>query len=123
MISNARRYGAKEIRAMVQESEVQIYAMGIFSAFNLTVEDAQGKKLLRHISEATGGRAVFLSSPEKLPEVATAFSRELRSQYVLGYRPANLKRDGKLHRITVKVTTALAHPVQVYYKRQYLATR
>lgn len=120
---NNSHYRAKEIREMVQESEAQIYAIGIFNPVSLSLEDVQGKKLLGQIAEATGGRAVFLSSPDKLPETATAFSRELRSQYVLGYRPANLKRDGKLHRITVKVTAAIAHPVQVYYKRQYLAAR
>jgi Ca-activated chloride channel homolog len=120
---NYSRYHAKEIRAMVQESEVQIYAMGIFSPFSLSIEDIKGKKLLTQIAEATGGRATFLSSPERLPDVATAFSRELRSEYVLGYRLPERKRDGKVHRITVKVKTALAHPVQVYYKRQYIASR
>lgn len=120
---NNSRYRAKEIRAMVEESEVQIYAMGIFSPITLSIEDAQGKKLLSQISEATGGRAVFLSSAEKLPEVATVFSRELRSQYVLGYRPTNLMHDGKPRRITVKVTASPEDSVQVYYKRQYLASR
>jgi len=120
---NDSRYHAKEIREMVQESEVQIYAIGVFPPFDIAIEDMQGRKLLSQITEATGGRAAFLSSPEKLPEVATAFSRELRSEYVLGYRPSQMKLDGKLHRITVKVTSAVARPVQVYYKRQYVASR
>lgn len=120
---NDSRYNAKEIREMVQESEVQIYALGIFPALDIAIDDRLGKKLLTQISEATGGRAEFLSSPERLPEVAAAVSRELRNQYVLGYRLPTARRDGKLHRVTVKVTNAPAHPVQVYYKRQYLAAR
>lgn len=120
---NNSRYRAKEIRSMVQESDVQIYALGIFSPITIAVEDRQGKKLLSNIAEATGGRAEFFSSPAKLPEVAARFSRELRSEYVLGYRPRNLRRDGRLHKITVKVAEAVGRPVQLYYKHQYVAMR
>lgn len=120
---NDSRYRAKEIREMVQESDVQIYAMGIFNPLTISVEDRQGKKLLNDISGATGGRASFFSAPDRLPEVAAAFSRELRNQYVLGYRPRNREHDGTVRRITVKVTAALTRPVQLSYKRQYLATR
>jgi len=120
---NHSRYRAKEIREMVQESDVQIYSMGIFGALNITLEDHQGKKLLRDISEATGGRAEFFTSPAKLPETAARFSRELRNQYVLGYRPRTLQRDGKLHKVTVKVVEQITRPLQVSYKRQYLAAR
>ena len=79
--------------------------------------------MLTQISQATGGRAEFLSSAERLPEVAAEISRELRNQYILGYRPTDLKQDGKLHRIIVKVRDGFARPLQVYYKRQYLAER
>jgi Ca-activated chloride channel family protein len=120
---NSSRYRAKEIRALAQESDVQIYAMGIFSALTISIEDRAGKKLLSEISDATGGRAVFLSSAARLPEVSTEFSRELRSQYVLGYQPSNLRPDGKLHKIKVKLTSALPRPLQVYYRREYLASR
>jgi Ca-activated chloride channel family protein len=120
---NNSHYTAKEIRKIVEESEVQIYSLGIFPAFALAIEDLQGRKLLTQISQATGGRAEFLSSPERLPEVAAEISRELRSQYILGYRPTDLKQTGKLHRIIVKVTNGFAHPLQVYYKHQYLAER
>ena len=120
---NNSRYRAKEIRSMVQESDVQIYAMGIFSPITIAVEDRQGKKLLSDIAGATGGRAAFFSSPAKLPEVAAKFSRELRSEYVLGYRPQNLQYDGKLHKITVKLSDDVARSVEVYYKRQYMASR
>lgn len=120
---NNSRFTRKEIRAMVQESDVQIYAMGIFGRVNIAIEDVQGKKLLNEISNATGGRAAFFSSPSKMPEVAASFSRELRNQYVLGYRPRDVDHDGKLHKITVKLAATITHPLQVYYKHEYLAAR
>ncbi|MGZ4787055.1 MAG: VWA domain-containing protein [Terriglobales bacterium] len=120
---NKSRYRSKEIRAMAQESDAQIYALGIFSPVTIAVEDWAGKKLLAHITGATGGRVVFLSSAERLPEVSAAFSRELRSQYVLGYQPKGLQHDGRLHKIKIKLASTLARPVQLYYKREYLASR
>jgi Ca-activated chloride channel homolog len=118
---NHSRYSTREIRNMAQESDGLIYALGIFP-FSLALEDLQGKKLLADISEASGGRAVFLSSATKLPQISATMSRELRSQYLLGYRPTNATPDGKLHRITVKVSPASPQlPLQVYYRRQYLS--
>jgi len=49
-------------------------------------------------------------------------SREMRSEYVLGYRPHNAKRDGKWRKIRVQVNPSpSAGRVQAYYKRGYLA--
>ena len=120
---NTSRYRAKEIREIAQESDAQIYAMGIFSPLTIAIEDRRGKKLLSEITDATGGRSVFLSSPDRLPKVSADFSRELRSQYVLGYRPKDLLRDGRPHKITVKLNAGMTHSMRVYYKRQYIAFR
>ncbi len=120
---NTSRYRSKEIRSIAQESDAQIYALGIFSPVPIAIEDWRGKKLLSEITDATGGRSVFLSSPDRLPEISADFSRELRSQYVLGYRPQDLQRDGRLHKITVKLNAGFVHPAQLYYKRQYVASR
>jgi len=120
---NSSRYRTREIRALAQESDVQIYAMGIFSPLTISIEDHLGKKLLTEITDATGGRAVFLSSAARLPEVSAEFSRELRNQYVLGYQPSHLQADGKLHKIKVKLATRLAQPLNLYYKREYVASK
>jgi len=120
---NTSRYRSREIRSIAQESDAQIYALGIFNPVPIAIEDWKGKKLLSEITDATGGRSVFLSSPDRLPEISAAFSRELRSQYVLGYRPKELQRDGRLHKITVKLEAGFMHPVQLHYKRQYFASR
>ena len=118
---NESRYSTKEIRDIAQESDVLVYAMGIFP-FSINLEDRAGKKLLSEISDASGGRAAFFSSADKLPEIATSMSRELRSQYVLGYRPTNATHDAKLRRIKVTINpNASQLPLQVYYRRQYLS--
>src|SRR5581483_11369207 len=57
---------------------------------NITGSPEKGDKVLERIADATGGRAFF---PFQLTDVASAFAQiqdELRSQYALSYRPADL---------------------------------
>jgi hypothetical protein len=51
----------------------------------------------------SGGRAFSLESEIELPVVARHIGRELRTQYILGYRPDQMPRDGKWHKIQVKL--------------------
>jgi VWFA-related protein len=55
----------------------------------------------KKISEETGGRTIELSSEKKLLEAFDQVSEELRSQYTVGYYPANLLKDGKFRKIRV----------------------
>jgi hypothetical protein len=60
-----------------------------------------------------------------VPEIAAAISRELREQYLLGYRSSNAMHDGKWRKIKLQVTAATASqavpPMHAYYKKGYLA--
>jgi Ca-activated chloride channel family protein len=56
-----------------------------------------------------------------VPDIAASISREMRTQYLLGYRPSNRARDGKWRKIKVHVTPPAAVQVQAYYKKRYLA--
>jgi Ca-activated chloride channel family protein len=100
---NHSRYGEKEIKSAAKESDVMIYAVGTFDRFVPTPEESRGPALLSAIAEPTGGRAYTLESALALPAVARHIGRELRTQYVLGYRPEEMPKDGKWHKIQVKL--------------------
>jgi Ca-activated chloride channel homolog len=102
---NQSRYTEREIRAAIWESDVQIYAVGIFDAFapHLPREEARGPQLLSHITEETGGRHFPVDNLGDLPEICSIIGRQLRNQYVLGFVPADPERDGKFRRVQVKV--------------------
>jgi len=102
---NQSRYTEREIRAAIWESDVQIYAVGIFDAFapHLPEEEARGPQLLSHVAEETGGRHFPVSNLGDLPEICSLIGRQLRNQYVLGFIPSNPERDGKFRRVQVKV--------------------
>ena len=53
----------------------------------------------------------------------TQISRELRNQYVLGYYAGNRDRDGKWHKLKVRLSgQASAAKLQLYSKKGYYAT-
>jgi Ca-activated chloride channel family protein len=100
---NHSRYGEREVKAAVKESDVMIYAVGTFDRYVPTEEERLGPYLLSSIAEPTGGRAFTLQNPNDLPAVAHRIGTELRTQYVIGYRPQDAPHDGKWHKISVKL--------------------
>jgi Ca-activated chloride channel homolog len=98
---NRSRYTENEIKAVVREADVMIYAIGTYDHNFQTQEELLGPELLEQVASATGGRSFALDNPNQLPDTAGYIGRELRNQYVLGYRPAPAPRDGKWHKIKV----------------------
>ena len=99
---------------MAQRAEVIIYA--------ISTDDSglvlRGDRVLEQIAEATGGRAFF---PYKMKDVTHSFASiedELRSQYVVSYRPADFDADGRYRSIEI---SALKKDLQVRARKGYFA--
>ena len=114
---NHSRYSESEVRSVVKEADVLIYAIGIYDHYFPTEEEQLGPALLSEITELTGGRTFTMDNPNDLADVATKIGIELRNQYVLGYRPANTPRDGKWHKIKVKLLPPKGLPTLRVYAR------
>ena len=100
---NRSRYTESEVRAVVRESDVQIYSIGIFDQYAPTREEQLGPILLHDVSEETGGQLFRVDDLADMADIATKISAELRNQYVLGYRSDDAKRDGKWRKLKVKL--------------------
>jgi Ca-activated chloride channel homolog len=119
---NHSRYTEGEIKSMVKEADVLIYAVGIYDHYFPTEEEKLGPALLSEVTELTGGRAFTIDNPNDLADVATKIGIELRNQYMLGYRPTNPTRDGKWRKIKVKLLPPKGlPPLRVYAKTGYYA--
>jgi Ca-activated chloride channel family protein len=119
---NHSRYTEGEIKALVKEADVMVYAIGIYDHYFPTEEERLGPALLGEISELTGGRAFTVENPNDLADVATKIGVELRNQYVLGYRPSKAVRDGKWRKIKVKLLPPKGlPPLRVYARTGYYA--
>ncbi|HVP43450.1 MAG TPA: VWA domain-containing protein [Terriglobales bacterium] len=119
---NRSRYTDSEIKNLVKEADVQLYAIGIYDPVPRSAEEAAGPAMLSQITEVTGGRTFTVDNPNDLADVATKIGIELRNQYVLGYRPNNAARDGRWRKIKVKLNPPKGLPqLTVYAKTGYYA--
>src|SRR5215469_16179030 len=57
---------------------------------------------MSQLAEQTGGRAIEVNNPNKIAGAFEQISKELRSQYSLGYSPDDEKRDGTFRKIELK---------------------
>ncbi len=122
---NHSRYTERDIKRVVREADVQIYAVGIYEPYSSrsrTPEELAGPSLLTEIAEMTGGRQFPVENLNDLPDIARKIGRELRNLYVVGYAPTNSKRDGKWRKIQVKLTPPRGlPPLHLYNKSGYYA--
>jgi Ca-activated chloride channel family protein len=122
---NNSRYTESEIKKLVQEADVQIYAIGIFegaSTRGRTAEELAGPSLLTEIAEQTGGRHFPVENVNELPDIAAKIGIELRNQYVIGYSPKNRERNGKYRRVQVKLVQPRGlPPLRAFWRMGYYA--
>jgi len=106
----------EEAIEMAQRAEVIIYTIST----NISGMKGKADKVLERIADATGGRAFF---PFKMKDIKNSFAAiedELRSQYVVSYKPADFDADGRYRSIEI---TALKKDLQVRARRGYYAPR
>ena len=122
---NSSRYTESEIKNLVREADVQIYAIGIYESMatrGRTPEELSGPSLLTEIAEQTGGRQFSVENLNELPDVAAKIGIELRNQYILGYTPSNQGRDGKYRRVQVKLVQPRGlPPLRAFWRLGYYA--
>ena len=119
---NRSRYTEGEVRSQVRESDVEIYSIGIFDAYAATPEERTGPLLLNELCEETGGRMFRVDDLSEMSDVAEKISTELRNQYVIGYTPRDMHRDGKWRKVKVKLNPPQGlPPLTVHARTGYYA--
>jgi VWFA-related protein len=120
---NRSRHSEREIKNAILESDVQVYAMGIFDPDDTpkhSSEEENGPLLLEELADQSGGREYPVASLDELPSISARIGEQLRNQYLLGYSPVNSERDGKFRIIKVKVNMQPETPnLRVYYRHGY----
>jgi Ca-activated chloride channel homolog len=120
---NRSRHTAREIKSAMLESDLQVYAMGIFDSEDApkhSLEEQNGPKLLEELADNSGGREYAVTRLDDLPGIAARIGDQLRNQYLLGYTPINSERDGKYRTISLKVSAQSESPdLRLYYRHGY----
>jgi VWFA-related protein len=99
---------------MAQRAEVIIYAVSTDDS-GLVL---RGDHVLEQLADSTGGRVFF---PFKMKDITRSFAAiedELRSQYVVSYKPADFNSDGRYRSIEI---SSLKKDLQVRARRGYFA--
>ena len=120
-LDNSSRWNLKKTAAYIEEADVDLYAIGIedeVTPFFGFLEEKINKKLLTKLSDVTGGCTVVAESTSALPGVAAQISQDMRSTYVLGYRPTDGAHDKRWRKIQVKITSP-SEPLRLSYKKSY----
>lgn len=98
---NASRYTRDQALEMAQKADVVLYTIST----NITRIPTDGDKVLRYLSQETGGTAFFPFKATDLTQSFENIANELRSQYAILYRPEPLKLDGLYHPVEIKIKT------------------
>jgi Ca-activated chloride channel family protein len=130
------RYTQAELFEQLRAEDVQLYIVGFVketdatAAATLTHRRAGApeppRSLLERLARETGGRVFFPRAVTELPRIAQEITRDLRTQYTIGYNPTNKARDGKFRRVHVALAPGASEDGQrrrVVVRDGYTATR
>jgi VWFA-related protein len=125
---NSSRITDREFKRMTCENDTPIYTLFVgdpvdFSQFQHW-NKYSGAGLLDDIAKQTGGRMFTVTKIKQLPEIAAKIGTWLRSQYVLGYVPEDASRDGRYHKIQVKIARPDGAPrIHANWRLGYIAPK
>lgn len=149
VISNGQtlpgRHTAKEIRDLLRESDVQVFAIGrsdparesladlgtlMFTRGEAgrerpptppDVEAAFGRAILDELARASGGYAYFpvLFSEPQFDDICARMAAELRQQYVVGFYPTDSSLARQWHKIEIRLAAPKRDGLVLSYRDGY----
>ncbi len=99
---NASMASRAALTEAARQNNVTIYAIGLLGEEQPS-SAAMAREDLEELTQATGGRAWFPGSTRAIAAVTPEIAHEIRNQYIIGYKPLDLTKDGKFRTITVDV--------------------
>jgi len=112
-VDNGSKIKLEDAITAALRAEVVIFALS--TSRPIYPDGNAGTKALARLTQATGGRVLAASSDREIAKAFTSIQQQLRSQYALGYKPADLSANGQYRSIELP-----AHPKKRYraYHRQ-----
>ena len=84
---NNSRYTFNELRRVLKESDVVLYAIGILGGSDVgSALGMEGQGILDELAGVSGGKAFYPRSGAEMDDIFEQIALELRHQYSIGYR-------------------------------------
>ncbi len=100
--------------------EIAIYTVSTRDLSEDMPSDLLGDQALRTLADLTGGAAFVPGSLHRLSGSLADVEQVIRGRYLLSYKPAHFKRDGRYRKIVIKARKN-GHPFTVYARQGYYA--
>lgn len=106
-VDQGSRVKLQEAMESAQKADAIIYSVyysdpgfyrGRYGGFPFGMGDGD----LRRMSEETGGREMKVDRRRPLEDIFNEIQTEMRSQYAIGYTPANERKDGAYRRLEIR---------------------
>jgi Ca-activated chloride channel family protein len=97
------RRSPEDVADLAQRNNVSIYAISMNSLGVKPEAFDRSDAALDSLSRETGGLSLFPTRLESLSSNFEKIVNELRTQYAIGYRSSNSKRDGTFRRIRIEM--------------------
>jgi len=98
-------------------SSTPIYPVSILEWVSIrygeSIDTLQARNALSSIARFSGGEAYFPRFEGALPDIYQQIGSQLRHQYSLGFIPTNNTKDGKYHKLNVKLVDAQGNPLVI----------
>jgi len=122
---NHSRFTEREAMRDVQEAGAELYALDstdwLISPPH-SPEEISGPDLLERLCDRAGGRYFQADGKRDWTVAAERISRELRSQYLIGYVPSTTGDDGRFHHVRLQLNQPSGAPkLYLFFRRGYRA--
>jgi Ca-activated chloride channel homolog len=97
---NSSHINLEQAEEIAQRSECAIYVMSVNLQAVSILEESD--RAMRELSEVTGGNFLHVRTKEGVTSAFSKIDKELRSQYLITYKPASVSPDGSFHQLVVQ---------------------
>lgn len=105
-------YNQEKLFESLKEEDVQIFVIGFVNeldkdrGFITKSKRDKAISLLDRMATETGGRTFYPTSLSELPQIAEEITKDLRTQYVISYKPSVIAKAGEYRPVRVTVADA-----------------
>jgi Ca-activated chloride channel family protein len=122
-VDNHSRYTDREAKRLISELGVPVYTINLYErpGGNRYALQQPNPVILETISTLTGGRTFHELNAKRVSAVAELIASEIRHEYVLGYVPSDLQRNGKFNHVRIQLEPLAGREFRISHRQGYYA--